>query len=117
MAENLQKILEGIGFDDKEATVFLAGANKIAKKPKIYFFEGIGGIKSIYDDSLNSKSEILTFTNTEDIESVLGKKYVDRYVYERARRKISVRGLAPDNPAGKHAQEIGELVLRNARIF
>src|SRR3990167_4455165 len=192
MAENLQKILEGIGFDDKEATVylaclelddgsntqisnrtrlnritnyeilkrlekrgivriflkkkkkhfvavdpriivkqvkeklalaeaavpeFLAGANKIAKKPKIYFFEGIGGIKSIYDDSLNSKSEILTFTNPEDIESVLGKKYVDRYVYERARRKISVRGLAPDNPAGKHAQEIGELVLRNARIF
>ena len=138
MAENLQKILEGIGFDDKEATVylaclelddgsntqisnrtrlnritnyeilkrlekrgivriflkkkkkhfvavdpriivkqvkeklalaeaavpeFLAGANKIAKKPKIYFFEGIGGIKSIYDDSLNSKSEILSLTN------------------------------------------------------
>src|SRR3989338_6673116 len=182
MTENLQKLLEGIGFDDKEANVylacfeldggsntqiskrtnlnritnyeilkrlerkgivriflkrrkkhfmavdprivvkqakeklalaetaipeFLAGSNKIAKKPKIYFFEGIEGIKSIYDDSLNSKGEILTFTNPKDIESVLGKKYVDRYVYERVLRKISVRRLAPGNPAGKHAQEIG----------
>ena len=192
MAESLQKILEGIGFDDKEANVylaclelddgsntqiskrtglnritnyeilkrlerrgvarmflkrntkhfiavdprivikqakeklalaemaipeFLAGTNKIAKKPRIYFFEGIDGIKSIYDDSLNSKGEILTFTNPKDIESVLGKKYVDRYVYERVLRKISVHGLAPDNPAGKHAKAIGEAVLRQARIF
>lgn len=192
MTENLQKILEGIGFDDKEAVVylacleldgssntqiskktglnritnyeilkrlekrgiiraflkkrtkhfmavdprivikqakeklalaeaampeFLAGMNKITKKPRIYFFEGLDGIKSIYGDSLNSKTEILTFTNPQDIESILGKKYVDRYVYERAKRKIAVRGLAPDDPAGKRAQEIGAEVLRKARIF
>ncbi|MDO8523460.1 MAG: helix-turn-helix domain-containing protein [bacterium] len=192
MAENLQKLLEGIGFDDKEAAVylacleldggsntqiskrtglnritnyeilkrlerkgivreflkrhtkhfmavdprivikqtkeklllaelampeFLAGANKIAKKPRIYFFEGIGGIKSIYDDSLNSKTEILTFTNPKDIESILGKKYVDRYVYERVKQNIVVRGLAPDDPAGRHAKAIGEVVLRKARVF
>ena len=192
MAESLQKILEGIGFDDKEANVylacleldggsntqiskrtglnritnyeilkrlerkgivrvflkrrtkhfmaidphivvkqakekltlaeaampeFLAGANKMAKKPKIYFFEGINGIKSIYDDSLNSKTEILTFTNPKDIESLLGKKYVDRYVYERVKRNIAVRGLAPDNQAGKHAKAMGEMLLRQARIF
>lgn len=96
---------------------FLAGMNKIIKKPRIYFFEGLDGIKSIYEDSLNSKTEILTFTNPQDIESILGKKYVDRYVYERVRRKITVRGLAPDDPAGKSAQEIGAEVLRKARIF
>lgn len=192
MAENLQKILEGIGFGDKEAAVylacleldggsnaqiakrtglnritnyeilkrlekrgviraflkkrtkhfmavdprivikqakeklalaeaampeFLAGMNKITKKPRIYFFEGLNGIKSIYEDSLNSKTEILTFTNPQDIESILGKKYVDRYVYERVKRKIAVRGLAPDDSAGKHAKAIGEMVLRNARLF
>jgi sugar-specific transcriptional regulator TrmB len=192
MAENLQTIIEGIGFDSKEASVYLAcleldGApntliarktrlnritnyeilkrlekrgvvanfskkhtkyfraidpriiikqtkekialaeqatpellgivNHLVKKPRIYFFEGIEGIKTIYEDSLNAQTEILTFTDPKGIRALLGDKYINTYVAERVRRKISVRGLAPDDAMGKKEQELGQTLLRTVRLF
>ncbi len=102
---------------EKMLPEFLAVANQSVKKPKIYFYEGIDGIKSVYEDSLNSKTEILTWTNPKDLYKYLGGEYVDEYVAERTRRKIRVRGLAPDNPLGKESREKGVHYMREARIF
>jgi sugar-specific transcriptional regulator TrmB len=86
-------------------------------KPRIVFYEGIEGVKSIYENSLSASGEILTFTNPDDVRELLGDLYVDRYVRERVKRGIRVRGLAPDTQKGLAEKEIGEQVLREVRLF
>lgn len=95
----------------------LSVANQIGRKPKIYYFEGIDGIKNIYDDSLTAKGTIFTFTNPKDVEDLLGKDYVEDYLQNRVKKGIKVKGLAPDNKYGKNAKEVSSYLLREARLF
>ncbi|MFH1947349.1 MAG: helix-turn-helix domain-containing protein [Candidatus Magasanikbacteria bacterium] len=95
---------------------FLAITNNLSDKPKMYFFEGLDGIKNIYHDSLQAKGEILTFTNAQDIEELLGK-FLDNYYEERLKRKIKVRALAPADGRGRHAKQVGSRVGREVKLF
>lgn len=95
----------------------LSVANQLRKKPRIYFFEGIDGIKAMYENSLHAKREILTFTSPKDIRHLLGDDFVDRYVTERVRRNIAVRGLASNDEFGEKEKIIGSKVLREVRLF
>lgn len=113
----VKQVKEKVALAEQSMPEFLAILNQLTKKPRIYFFEGVEGIKNIYEDSLNAKTEILTFTNPKDIRALLGDEYIDGYVAERLKRKIPVRGLAPDDQAGKREKEIGQKVLRQARLF
>ena len=191
MKKQLIKTIQGLGFDEKEATVYLAcleagneGNNKIAKlsnlnrvtnyeilkrlekkgvvasykkrnikyfvaidpkvlieqvrsrlkmaeevlpqmsallnnlenKPKIYFFEEEEGIKNIYNDSLQTKTEILTFTNPKELIGSLGK-YHDIYVEERRKKGIVVKGLAANDSLGLKAKKDGIGLKREVRLF
>lgn len=87
------------------------------RKPKMSYFEGIDGIKAIYDDSLTARTELLTFTNPNDTRKYLTEEFVDAYVAERVRRRIPVRGFAPNDPIGKMERRIGPSVLREVRFF
>jgi sugar-specific transcriptional regulator TrmB len=91
--------------------------DKERSRPRISFYEGIEGIKSIYEDSLNAKTELLTFTNSDDVRSLLGDTYVDRYVQERMKRNIFLRGLVPDTQKGVVEKEIAESVFREVKLF
>jgi sugar-specific transcriptional regulator TrmB len=113
----IQQAHERVSIAEQQLPELLSLVNKHEKKPRIYFFEDVDGIKSIYDDSLASSTEILTFTNPEDVEALLGKKYVDGYLRERVQRKISVRGLAPNTTSGKNARDVGPNFLREVRLF
>ena len=87
------------------------------RKPKMSYFEGIDGIKAIYDDSLTAKTEILTFTNPNDTRRYLGEEFVENYVSERVRKRIPVRGFAPNDDIGQFEHNIGPSVLRQVRFF
>lgn len=113
----IKQAKERIALAEASTPELLAMANKLIKKPRIYFFEGIEGIKTIYDDSLNAKTDILTFTNAKDIYELLGKAYLDAYVQERIKRKISVKSLTPGDQIGKEEKEISAAVLRETHIF
>jgi sugar-specific transcriptional regulator TrmB len=68
--------------------------------PRVRYFEGLDGIKSIYADTLTSKSEILNYGNSKEIRIHWPTYDVD-YVQERATRKIYLRGIAPDDEYGR----------------
>jgi sugar-specific transcriptional regulator TrmB len=88
------------------------------RRPKISYFEGIDGIKAMYDDSLTAKGgEICTITNPKDLRQLLSDLGHDNYVAERVRRKITVRGLAPDDSYGKREYVLGPKVLREVRFL
>lgn len=71
--------------------------NLTSAKPNIRIFDGLNGIERVLNDSLNSRTEILTYI---DIESAV--KYFDKvnqeYVKQRERKGIKKRGLVLDSP-------------------
>ena len=67
--------------------------------PKIEYFEGIEGIKQVYADTLNSKTEILNYANSQLIRETW-PEYDEEYVAKRIDRKVFLRGIAPHDELG-----------------
>ncbi len=83
--------------------------------PKVRYYEGLEGIKSIYADTLTSKTEILNYCNSKETRREWAA-YDDEYVKERANRKIFLRGIAPNDEYGKLAHAQDEQFLREIRL-
>lgn len=113
----LKQHKEKLALLEESLPELLSFTNTLPHKPKIYFLEGIDGIKKIYDDSLQARKEILTYTNPEDIRKLLGDTYIDKYVQERVKRNIRVRGFAPDDTSGQAEQKVAPSVLRQVKLF
>jgi len=68
--------------------------------PRVRYFEGLEGIKAIYADTLTAKSEILNFSNSEEIRKQW-PNYDKEYVAKRAKKKIYLRGICPQDDASE----------------
>ena len=71
--------------------------------PRVRYFEGLEGIKSIYADTLKSKTEILNYGNSQEIRTHW-PTYDEDYVKQRAILKIYLRGIAIDDQYGRWVQ-------------
>jgi len=93
--------------------------NIIPYKPKIIFYEGVGGMKELYQDTLDSLSggdTILSYTGLEDFFQFMPREYMDWYVAERVRRKIRIRIIVPDSEATKEILPVAEKTLREIKV-
>lgn len=77
----------------------LSISNTITFKPKIRFYEGIEGVKTILEDSLTSKEEILGYTNFKALAELL-PDYFAKFCAKKVKNKIKTRYLAPINDEG-----------------
>lgn len=68
--------------------------------PRVRYYEGLEGIKRIYMDTLTSKTEILNYADSRGVRH-FWPTYDEDYVKERVRKKIYLRGIAPDDEYGK----------------
>lgn len=84
--------------------------------PRIQYFEGQSGIKSIYEDTLTAKTEILNFSNSAEIRK-FWPTYDKDYVAKRAAKKIHLKGLIPDDEAGKLVKSQDALYNREMRLL
>ncbi len=84
--------------------------------PRIRYFEGLEGIKAIYADTLTAKTEILNFSNSEEIRKQW-KNYDQEYVEKRAQKKIFLRGLCPDDKAGELVHSEDQKYHREMRLI
>ena len=65
-------------------------------KPKIRYYEGKEGAKTILDNSLKSGAkEILHLTPAKNILTILGDEYAKHHIEERVRRGIRMKVLRP----------------------
>ena len=74
---------------------------KTAEKPAIKFQDGLNWVKSIYSETLNSKSEILSILDLEGWSAPELNEFGKKYNKERSKRKIYERILILDTPAGR----------------
>ncbi|MFO7672169.1 MAG: helix-turn-helix domain-containing protein [Lutibacter sp.] len=74
---------------------------KLAEKPVIKYQEGVAGLKAIFNQTLDSKQEILSILDIEGWDIPQFQKWGKEYNRERSRLKIKERILMLDTPAGR----------------
>lgn len=85
------------------------------RKPHVRFFEGWEGVRRVYDDTLSAKSELLNFANSAVVRKYW-PNYDEEYVAERVKRGVELRGIAPDDEAGKKVHGEDRKKLREIRL-
>jgi sugar-specific transcriptional regulator TrmB len=87
-------------------------------KPSVKVFQGIEGLKSVYEDTLKTMKpgdSYVAFGSIEEAFTML-KDYLDDYVDRRVKKQISFRGIAPaDKMAAKFTAE-NTAKLREVRL-
>ncbi len=71
--------------------------NLISGKPGVRIYEGRHGLVKVLNDSLNSRTEILTYAQIKGMEKYLGRDN-DKYVAKRKELNIKKRGIVADTP-------------------
>lgn len=77
-----------------------------ATKPKIRFYEGVEGLKQIYEETLLLKSheEILAYGSATLIHKILGDEWIENYLSRRVKSKIMQRAIVEDSEEGRFHQ-------------
>ena len=111
LAENPKKLVEELEARRKrlESSMpeLLSIMNLLDKKPKIRYFEGISGVREVFEDTLVYPcEEILTWFPYPYIN--LGEEYFwQSYLPERVRMRIWARAIVPDTLANRQfAQDL-----------
>ena len=94
--------------------------NMLGGKPRVTFYEGVGGMKQLYQNTLDSfgptGGEILSYTGLEDFYLLMPLEYYRWYVAERVKRKIKLRAIAYDTRAARDWQAQSQKDLREVKI-
>lgn len=119
-ATNPEHLLEiekaRIGEIQNNLPELMAIYNKPENKPKITFYEGVEGIKTIYADSLKERKPIVGWSDFENMADVLGEYYFDIYPPERAKRGIVIKTFIPDGPKSRNFQKKDAQYLRQTKL-
>lgn len=78
----------------------LSITNNLAYKPKIKYYEGIAGVKNIFEETLSAKQELLGYTNLEELPQVLPEDYLRDYAKRKIKKGIKSRMLSPLSKEG-----------------
>ncbi len=85
------------------------------RSPHVRFYEGWEGVRAVYEDTLTAHGELLNFANSAVVRSHW-PAYDAEYVEERVKRKIRLRGIAPDDATGKRVRGEDKRYNREIRL-
>lgn len=106
----------------KELSLQLKSIQKVGDRPQVRFYEGMDGIRAVFEDSLTATSgKIIAYTSIED-QHVSIPNYFPEYYQRRKRKGIFMRSIFPDTPMGKerqgaNANEYRDSVLVPAKVY
>lgn len=76
--------------------------NTANKKPNVVFWEGLGGLKRVYDDILLERKDILLFRSSFDITHQESRDLIRETIKRQVNRGIHTRAITPlIEPANK----------------
>ncbi len=85
-------------------------------KPKVQFFEGEEGIRSIYEDTLKSSEAIRAYASIDDINEIL-PGYFPEYYRRRSANGIHIRAIFPDTPEAREFIKNDQEVSRESCLI
>ena len=95
---------------------FKALFNAKAQKPKIFYYEGIVGIRQVIEDSLRFGKEILNFT-TPRVVTIDQQKLLKEYVKKRVALGVKARVIGELSPEVLNLKARDKTELRETRIL
>jgi len=90
--------------------------NKIPKKPKVKYYDGEDGIIAMYEDSLTSKTDILSWLNTEETAD-FAADYFAEYYKRRAKKNIFIRAIYNDSELSRQIKARDKEEFRESKII
>lgn len=84
------------------------------QKPTVRFYSGVDEIKTAFEDTLNSKTEILAYAVGSDMFDVVSRNYFDDYTRKKIEKNIHVRVIAPNDDASKQIVKSDQKALRQS---
>lgn len=85
--------------------------------PKVQFFEGLEGIKKIYEDTLKVGAEIkYAFSPYPNSDNENLENYFSDYVQRRVKAKITAKVIFPDTSAAKKIIKQDKKLLRESKL-
>jgi sugar-specific transcriptional regulator TrmB len=79
---------------------------KSPTRPKIAFYEGVDGLKKVYEDTLTSSETLRSFAYADSMHEGLPDYFPDYYT-RRSQKNLHIRSVHPDS------EETRELIKRN----
>ena len=79
----------------------------VKNRPRIRFYEGLEGLKHVYEDTLTSSEAIRAYANAEDMHNTM-PTYFPEYYKRRAKKNISIRAIVPKTATGTERHKYDE---------
>lgn len=76
----------------------LSITNALAYKPKIQYYEGLEGMKNIFEETLTAEGEILGYTNLAQIPTIMPETFLRDWARKKIAKGIKTRMLSPHTP-------------------
>lgn len=115
LENNAKKYLELVGVAQNILPELKALYTGVGPKPRLMFYEGIEGLRSTYEATLESTETIRAYASIENMHSVLGD-YFPSYYRKRAEKKIKIQAIFPDTDAAKERMKYNKEELREAYL-
>lgn len=97
---------------------FMALADKFGNKPKIQFFEGLEGMKRMYDDQLSSKTDLKAFMGRHELNEKLSEYLMNIFIPNRVKNKILAKVILSNSPENKaYHKKSDKLVLKESILI
>ena len=99
----------------KEFVPQLASVHTVSDRPQVKFYEGLEGMKRVYEDTLTATETIHAYANYDDMHRTMGD-YFPSYYERRAKVGVHAIGIVPATPlaferAKKNKEEDRELAI------
>lgn len=114
--EVIQKRYQNYLRDFELALPQLKGLYHKHSQPRVRYFEGLDGVWQVYEDTLTSTTEILNYANSREVRLYF-PDYDKIYVKQRVKKKIFLKGIAPDDEHGRFVQKGDKDAYREIRLL
>lgn len=94
--------------------------NILPSKARITYYEGEGGMRALYRDTLDSQKPgdtMYAFTGMINMWSVMPKDFVDDYIKERVNKKIRIKVIAPKSLEADEWVKTAAATLREIKLI
>lgn len=107
---------DGIKNFRKGLKAFEDFANPLIDPPQTSFYRGEEGIKTVYEDTLMSKGEILAITSIDQTENLM-PHYILPYYKRRRAAGIPIRAIFPDSEKSRQRHKRDKEEMRESRLL
>lgn len=83
-------------------------------KPKLRFFEGLEGIKSALEETINSKETIKTYMNVKNMKEIFSHHLPESYCQRRVAKNIKMEAIFTDSNDSREQTKYNKKELREA---